>query len=143
MLDGFPLFMRFTVPFSDCDMLQHVNNVAYIRWCETVRTEYFARVMRSDINSDHGMIQANIDFTYEHQIGYREEIAIGVRVSRLGNKSLDYAYEIWSISKGRRAARGTTTVVAFDFVNQRTIQIPQAWRDAVAAFEAGPQQSFI
>jgi acyl-CoA thioester hydrolase len=143
MLDGFPLITRFTVPFSDCDMLQHVNNVAYIRWCETVRTEYFARVMGSDITSERGMIQANINFTYERQIGYREAIAIGVRVSRIGNKSLDYAYEIWSETKGHRAAFGTTTVVGFDFVSQRTIEIPQEWREAVAAFEAGPQQSFI
>lgn len=143
MLDGFKLIMRFTVPFSDCDMLQHVNNVAYIRWCETVRTEYFARVMRSDITSEHGMIQANINFTYERQIGYREEIAIGVRVARMGNKSLDYGYEIWSITNNHRAAHGTTTVVAYDFVNQRTIEIPQTWRNAVAAFEDGPQHSFI
>ena len=143
MLDGFPLIMRFTVPFSDCDMLQHVNNVAYIRWCETVRTEYFARVMRSDITSERGMIQANIHFTYERQIGYREAIVIGVKVARIGNKSLDYGYEIWSETHNHRAAHGTTTVVAFDFVNHRTIEIPQTWRDAVAAFEAGPQQSFI
>ena len=143
MLDGFPLIMRFTVPFSDCDMLQHVNNVAYIRWCETVRTEYFARVMRSDITSDRGMIQANINFTYERQIGYRELIVIGVRISRMGNKSLDYTYEIWSETHAWRAAYGSTTVVAYDFVAQRTIEIPPEWRSAVAAFEKGQQQSFI
>jgi acyl-CoA thioester hydrolase len=143
MLEGFPLVMRFTVPFSDCDMLQHVNNVAYIRWCETVRTEFFARVMGEDITSERGMIQANINFNYERQIEYRESIVIGVRVSRFGAKSLDFEYEIWSLTHDRRAARGTTTVVAFDFVNGKTIAVPQAWRDAVAAFEAGPQHSFI
>ena len=96
MLEGFPLVTRFTIPFSDIDMLQHVNNLAYIRWCETVRTEYFATVMRSDITSERGMIQANINFTYERQLKFRESIAVGVRVSRLGTKSLDFSYEIWS-----------------------------------------------
>jgi acyl-CoA thioester hydrolase len=143
MLEGFPLIMRFTVPFSDCDMMRHVNNVAYIRWCETMRAEYFARVMHGDIMGDQGMIQANITFTYERQIAYREAIAIGIRISRMGNKSFDFAYEIWSEAQNYRAAHGTTAVVAFDFVSQRTIAIPQAWRDAVAAFESGPQECFI
>jgi acyl-CoA thioester hydrolase len=143
MLEGFPFIMQFTVPFSDCDMLQHVNNVAYIRWCETVRCEYFAHVMQEDIRSERGIIQANISFTYERQIEYREKIAIGVRVARLGTKSFDYGYEIWSETHGHRCAAGTTTVVAYDFVNHRTIAIPDEWRRRIAAFEAGPQYRFI
>jgi acyl-CoA thioester hydrolase len=142
MLEGFPLVCRFTIPFSDVDMMQHVNNVAYIRWCEMMRAEHFARVMNEPINGHRGMIQANIMFTYERELRYREEIAIGVRVSRMGTKSWDYAYEIWSITNDRRAAHGHTTVVAFDFESHASIPIPQEWRAAIDAFEAGPQQTF-
>ena len=63
MLEGFPLISSFTVPFADIDMMQHVNNVAYIRWAEMLRSEYFAQVMQVPINGDHGMIQATIEFT--------------------------------------------------------------------------------
>ena len=142
MLEGFPLVTRFTIPFSDVDMLQHVNNVAYIRWCETVRTEYFATVMRSDITSERGMIQANINFTYERQLKFREAIVVGVRVSRVGTKSFDFSYEIWSETHGHRAAHGITTVVAYDFINQHTIEIPQEWRNWIDEAERGPQRSF-
>jgi acyl-CoA thioester hydrolase len=142
MLEGFPLATRFTIAFSDIDMLQHVNNVAYVRWCETVRTEYFARVI-GDINSEFGMIQANINFHYERQLHYREEIAIGVKISRIGNKSLDFAYEVWSVTNDHRAAHGTTTVVAYDFVARKTIAVPQSWRNAIDTFQAGPQQTFV
>ena len=143
MLEGFPLVSRFTVPFSDVDMMQHVNNVAYIRWCEMMRAEYFAQVMKVPINGDRGMIQANINFTYERQLQYREAIAIGIKVSRMGTKSWDFHYEIWSVTANARAAHGTTTVVAYDFNNHCTMAIPQAWRDGIAAFEAGPQRDFI
>src|SRR5215472_10521255 len=111
MLEGYPLVSQFTVPFSDVDMMQHVNNVAYIRWCEMMRAEHFAQVMKVPINGEHGMIQANINFTYEHELKYRDEIVIGIRVSRMGTKSWDYAYEIWSVTANARAAHGTTTVV--------------------------------
>jgi acyl-CoA thioester hydrolase len=143
MLDDFKLVTRFTIPFSDIDMLQHVNNVAYIRWCETARTEYFARVMHADITGSHGIIQANISFTYERQLRFRETIAVGVRVSRVGTKSFDFTYEIWSETHNHRAAHGMTTVVAYDFPGQRTIEIPKDWREAITAFESGPQIEYI
>jgi acyl-CoA thioester hydrolase len=106
-----------------------------------MRSEYFAQVMKTPINGDQGIIQANIDFTYERQLKYREKIAVGCRISRIGTKSWDFAYEIWTY--GHRAAHGTTTVVAYDFVQQATIHIPAHWREAIAAFEAGPQHEFF
>jgi acyl-CoA thioester hydrolase len=143
MLEAFKLVTRFTIPFSDIDMLQHVNNVAYIRWCETARTEYFARVMHADITGNKGIIQANINFTYERQLRFREAIAVGVRVSRVGTKSFDFSYEIWSETNAHRAAYGTTTVVAYDFPGQRSIEIPHEWRKEIETFEAGPQIEYI
>ena len=143
MLDGFPLVSRFTIPFADIDMMQHANNVAYIRWAEMMRSEYFAQVMQEPINGRHGIIQATIDFTYERQLHYRESIAVGCRIARIGTKSWDFAYEIWSETYGHRAASGITTVVAYDFVAQQSIAIPRSWRDAIAAYEAGPQRSFV
>jgi acyl-CoA thioester hydrolase len=142
MLEGFPLISSFTVPFADIDMMQHVNNVAYIRWAEMLRSEYFAQVMQVPINGDHGMIQATIEFTYERQLHYREKIAVGIRIPRIGTKSWDFEYEIWSVDDKERAARGITAMVAFDFVHQQTIAVPQHWREAIAAYEAGPQRSF-
>ena len=142
MLEGYPLVSQFTVPFADIDMMQHVNNVAYIRWCEMMRAEYFAQVMNAPINGDRGIIQANIHFTYERQLRYREKIAIGIRIPRIGTKSWDFEYDVWSETQNHRSAHGTTTVVAYDFVAQKTIAVPQEWRDAIAAYEAGPQRFF-
>ena len=142
MISGFPLLWDFTVAFGDIDMIQHVNNIAYIRWIETIRCEYFARVMRSDIRSDRGVIVAQLNFTYERQLEYREAVTVGCKVSRIGNKSFDLAYEIWSRTYAHRAAHGTTVQVGYDFSLGRSIVIPDDWRAAVAAFESGPPQTF-
>lgn len=142
MLEDFPLIMRFSVPFADVDMMQHVNNVAYIRWLETIRAEYFAQVMRTPINGDRGMIQATITFSYERQLSYREPIAVGCKIPRTGNKSFDFYYEIWSEEAGMRAAHGTTAMVAYDFTTNQTIALPQTWRDAIAEYESGPQRIY-
>jgi acyl-CoA thioester hydrolase len=142
MLDGFPLIMRFSVPFADIDMMQHVNNVAYIRWAETMRGEYFSQVMRTPINGERGMILATNNFTYERQLEYREKIAVGCKIPRIGTKSFDFLYEVWSEDQNQRAASGITTMVAFDFVHNLTIEVPPEWREAIAAYEAGPQHVF-
>ena len=142
MLEDFPLISRFSVPFADVDMMRHVNNVAYIRWLETMRSEYFAQVMKTPINGDHGMIQATINFTYERQLLYREQITIGCKIPRIGTKSFDFYYEIWSETNRHRAAHGVTTMVAFDFTSNRTIAVPQSWRDAIAEYESGGQRIY-
>lgn len=142
MLEDFPLVSRFSVPFADVDMMRHVNNVAYIRWTETMRSEYFAQVMKVPVNGDHGMIQATINFTYERQLLYREQIVIGCKIPRIGTKSFDFYYEIWSETHGHRAAHGITTMVAFDFIGNRTIAVPQSWREAIAEYESGGQRIY-
>ena len=99
--------------------------------------------MGTDITGTKGIIQANINFTYERQLRFREAITVGVRVSRVGTKSFDFSYEIWSDTHGYRAAHGMTTVVAYDFPGQHTIEIPHEWRKAIEAFEAGPKIEYI
>ena len=68
-------------------MMRHVNNVSYLRWAETSRTEFFAEVLGEDILSSRGMILAKLGIDYVKPLAYRENVAIGCRVTRLGNKS--------------------------------------------------------
>ena len=138
MLEDFRSVMRFRVPFGDVDMLRHVNNVAYLRWAEQMRSEYLLDVIRAESAWTQGMILARTTIDYERQIAYRENVAIGCRVSRLGTKSFDFAHEVWSEDHGLRCARITTTLVAMDFEAQRTIVMPDAWRERIARFEVGP-----
>ncbi|HEY9085342.1 MAG TPA: thioesterase family protein [Candidatus Tyrphobacter sp.] len=142
MIAGFPLLWTFTVPWADVDMLQHVNNVAYIRWIETIRCEYFTRVIGEPINGEHGMILAQLDFAYEQQLRYHEEVTVGCSVSRIGNKSFDMTYEVWSNDHSYRAAHGKSVLVAYDFRAGHSIKVPDRWRSAIAAFEAGPPQRY-
>ena len=143
MLTDFPLVSRFTVPYGDVDMMLHVNHASYIRWAEALRAEYFAQVMRTPINGERGMILATVNFTYERQLDYREHVAVGCKIPRLGNKSFDFYYEIWSRTHEARAAHGTTTMVAFDYAANIAIHVPPEWREAIDAYEKGPSRSFI
>lgn len=135
MLEAYRMVHRFRVPFSDVDLLRHVNNVAYLRWAEHVRTEYVAEILGEEIGGRHGIILATLQVTYEKVIGYRESVAIGCRVGRIGTKSLDFGHEIWSDDRAVRCATIASTVVAMDYEAAATIAVPGAWRARIAAFE--------
>ena len=125
------------------DYLRHANNVAYLAWIETARSEYFAQVLEERIDGPRGMIMAKIIFEYEAPIGYRAEIAIGTRISRFGSKSFDFQHEVWDESTGRRAGTSTTTLVAFDYAGNHSIEVPPGWRARAAALEARPESLVI
>jgi acyl-CoA thioester hydrolase len=135
MLEGFRCVQRFRVSFGEVDMMQHVNNVVYFRWAETIRVEYMHGVLEEEIGGENGLILAKIENTYESPIRFREHVAIGTRVARIGTKSIDFDFEAWSEDRERRCAHGRATVVVFNYVADRSIAVPERWRAKIAAYE--------
>ncbi len=138
MLERYRKINRFRVEFADVDMLRHVNNTTYLRWAETARSEYFYDVLGEEIGGTNGMILAKMEVTYEKPMFFREFVAIGARVSRIGTKSFDFEHEIWSQDRDACCARITTTMVAMDYTTNETVAVPDAWRARIAAFEPSP-----
>jgi acyl-CoA thioester hydrolase len=135
MLEGFRFIHRRRVELCDTDMIGHVNNVAYLRWCETARCEYFADVIGGELASHQGLIIARMVFDYERQVEYRDFVSLGCRIGRIGTKSFDCDYVLWNETKAQVSARGTAVLVAFDYDKQATIVVPDAWRRAIAEYE--------
>ncbi|GAC1548031.1 MAG: thioesterase family protein [Vulcanimicrobiaceae bacterium] len=135
MLETYRLVNRFRVPFADIDMLGHANNTAYLRWAEAIRTEYLSDVLGEFIGGARGMILGRITAVYESPVGYREAVAIGCRVERVGTKSFDFAHEVWSEDRAVRCTTIASTLVAMDYTTNATIAVPDDWRARIAAYE--------
>jgi acyl-CoA thioester hydrolase len=134
-LSDFKCITRFRVPFCDVDMMQHANHASYIVWAETARSVYFADVLKEVVNGTNGMILARLGFEYERPLDYLEAAAVACRISRIGSKSFDFAYEIWSESHSERAAHGFTTMVAYNYDAKTTVTVPERWRDIASGYE--------
>ena len=134
-LTDFRCVNRFRVPYCDVDMLHHVNHASYIVWAETARCEYFTEVLKEPLDGTNGMILARLQFEYAQPLDYREEVAVGCRIARLGRKSFDFTYEIWSETRQLRAAHGVSSMVAYDYQAQTSIVVPERWRELIAAYE--------
>jgi acyl-CoA thioester hydrolase len=134
-ITDFRCTMRFRVPFCDIDMLQHVNNTAYVVWAETIRCNYFDEVLGESLTGSNGIILARTEFDYLHPLDYREDVAVACRIARIGRKSFDFVYEVWSETRQSMAARGRTVMVAYNNEAKASIAIPERWRELITKYE--------
>ena len=131
---------RFTTPlpvrYADIDAQGHVNNARYFTFMEEARVHY-ARALGlwTDLeNFDAiGQIVAEAACTYLRPVQLGQTVDVAVRTTRIGHKSLEMTYRL-SVA-GETVATGRTVQVAYDYAARQSIPVPQAWRDAIAAYE--------
>jgi acyl-CoA thioester hydrolase len=128
----------FSVEFRDVDMLGHANSVAYLTWAETARADYQAEILREKVDGERAFVIGRLDFTYREPLFFRDDALIGIRISRLGGRSFDFSYQVWSAEREVLAAEGMSSMIAYDSLARRSIEIPDRWRELVAAYERQP-----
>ncbi len=132
-LEDFSYRLDIRVVFHDIDYYRHANNVAYITWMETARIDYCKAAFDRPLGAKTNVIMASQSFTYERQLEHDERLVMGCRCSRIGRKSLDLTYELWSGEE--RAGYGISALVAFDYAANVSIEVPTEWRRRIAAYE--------
>jgi acyl-CoA thioester hydrolase len=126
-VDGFPYVHRETVRFRDVDELGHVNNAVFLTYLEEARIGFL--VPKGAEAS--GMILARVEIDFRAPLRTGDELEIGVRPVGVGTKSFELEYEIRT--GDTVAAEAKTVLVSFDYETGRTVEVPQAWREALAA----------
>jgi acyl-CoA thioester hydrolase len=126
---AFPFNYGHEVEFREIDMIGHVNNVRYADWAETIRSRYFEDVLHKEMGGPEGAIVARHEMDYLAQVRHREYVIVGGRITRFGTKSFDFTTHVWSKDRARLVLRSVCTMVAYDFVNQQSIAVPDAWRE--------------
>jgi acyl-CoA thioester hydrolase len=126
-VEGFPYVHRETVRFRDVDELGHVNNAVFLTYLEEARIG-FLLPRGADAS---GMILARVEIDFRAPLRSGDELEIGVRPVGVGTKSFELEYEIRT--GDTVAAVAKTVLVSFDYETGRTVEVPQAWREALAA----------
>lgn len=136
-MQSFRYYHPITVRYADLDPQGHVNNAVYLSYLEMARIGYLQALGLWEGKSflDIGIILAETQITYRAPILIGQNVRVGVRVSRLGNKSLDMVYTIEDEDSGRVLAQATTILVTYDYRRNLTISVPESWRSVMQEFE--------
>ena len=132
------------VRFADTDAMGHVNNAAYLTYCEIARSDYYERVTGRPLplgahGAEEGMILAEVRVTYRAPTFYSETVAIETRVVRVGRSSFSMQHRITApasrYGQARLIAVADSALVSYDYVAERPIAVPAHLRAAIDEFE--------
>jgi len=126
--------MRMTVPYSDIDMMGHVNNARYFTYFETVRAEQMHKLKEGEIGNENdphglGVILARAEIDYKYPARWLDVLLVKMRTTAVGNSSWVYEYEITNEKSQRVVATGRTVQVAYDYGKGASIPIPEEVRE--------------
>ncbi len=133
----FRFYHPIEVRYGDLDPQGHVNNAKFMTYMEQARVHYIKSLGLWDASSflDTGFILAEARVTFLAPIRFTHQVRVGVRVSRLGNKSLDMQYRLEEAQTRQELATGSSVQVAYDYRQSKTIPLSDSWRLAIREFE--------
>jgi acyl-CoA thioester hydrolase len=130
-------YVPIQVRYSDLDAQWHVNNAKFMSYIEQARFEYLVKLGLFDGESfeDLQAIVADVHIAYKAPIMLGQNVRVGVRVARIGNKSLQFEYQIEDADDGSILATCENVMVAYDFHTHTSKSVSDNWRQAISAFE--------
>jgi len=126
------------VRYGDLDPQGHVNNAKHLTYFEQARIAYMIELglfTKDQSFMEIGVILADIHITYLAPIYFGEQIKVGVRAAKLGNKSMTWDQNIVDAKTGKELAKGEVVMVTYDYKEEKTINLPHEWREKIKGFE--------
>jgi acyl-CoA thioester hydrolase len=133
-VDGYRLVRKQEIEFRDIDGLGHVNNAVYLNFLESAKVLYFREVVEATDLGQLGIV-ADVQIAFRSPSFFGETLDVGVRVSHVGTKSLQFEFELRG-PDGRLVAEASSVHVTFDYETRTAIPVPEAWRSRIEAYEA-------
>ena len=137
-MSDFHFYHPVEVRYGDLDPQGHVNNAKHLTYFEQARVAYMINLglfTKDQSFMEIGVIVADIHLTYLEPIYFGQNIKIGVHVAKLGNKSMTWEQNIVDADTGRELSKGEVIIVTYDYKTEKTISIPQEWREKFIEFE--------
>lgn len=134
---NFTYYHPIVVRYGDLDPQGHVNSAVYLTFLESARLGYYekAGIWQRDAGMLTGMVVVHIEINYLAPIHLGQSPQVGLRLARMGTKSLTFDFQIETVSDGQPLADGISVMVAYDNQRGKSIPLPPAWREKLTRFE--------
>ncbi len=137
-MSEFRFYHPIEVRYGDLDPQGHLNNAKYLTYFEQARIRYLRHLglfKEGQSFLDIGIILADAHVTFKAAVQWGQDVRVGVRVSRLGNKSMTMEYRMIDGETDEELATGSTVLVTYDYHTGKTVPIPTPWRETISRFE--------
>lgn len=117
------------IRFADQDPVGHVNNAAIAVYFEQARCELLLPLIAEHGAGALDIVLARIEIDYLREIRYPGTVEVGIRISRLGSKSITLESAVFAENICRATA--VATIVVFDLATRASTVPPPALRAAL------------
>jgi acyl-CoA thioester hydrolase len=126
------------VRMSHTDIAGIANNIAFFKYIEIARFDYFSNIGMSYHDLvQFGAASALVESScrYLSPLYFDDVIDVHTRVNRLGRSSFEMDYLIVVPERDVVSARGKTVTVFFDPDTKKSIPMPEGFKQAIIDFE--------
>jgi acyl-CoA thioester hydrolase len=126
-------FLPITTRWMDNDVYGHINNVTYYSYFDTVANHYLIHEGGRDIHTASiiGLVVES-KCSYRAPLAYPDRLRAGLRVDKLGNRSVTYGIGIFKEGESQAAAHGYFVHVFVDRQTRKAVAMPERLREALA-----------
>jgi acyl-CoA thioester hydrolase len=136
--NDFAFFLKLAPRWGDMDALGHVNNAKFFTYDESVRLDYFQRLMSGDAKfwNEYGLILAHIEADFIAQLKPPAELDIGFRIAKIGRSSLGTEAAMFRGEQLIAVTRGV--LVWFDYRAGTPLPVPDEVKAKIRGVEKVP-----
>ena len=137
-MSEFRFYHPIEVRYGDLDPQGHLNNAKYLTYFESGRINYFVHLGLFKPGESFlkiGVIMAEACATFQAPVHYGTPVKVGVRTSKIGNKSMRVEQNIVHAECDKVFATGYVILVAFDYYANKTMPVPDVMREVISNYE--------
>jgi acyl-CoA thioester hydrolase len=133
----FKLSARTRVGFSDTDAQGIVYYGRYLPFFDLARVEYHRNLglLAMEVGPGVEFVMRALTVDYHAPAVFDDEIEVYVRVARIGNTSATYEFAAYRARDDVLMVNATQTLVSVDLDLREPCRIPDAFREAIRAYE--------
>ena len=138
MKNDFRFHLQLRVRFADTDMQGIVFNGNYLTYYDVAWTEYFRALgltWQDLIGLGADTVLARTTMEFKAPARFDQILEIHTRVSKIGNTSLTFEFEIYAQGDERVIGTASSLYVCIDPETLRPVRVPDALRSRISAFE--------
>lgn len=137
LLQDYPVTIDIPVAWGEMDAFQHLNNVVYFRYFESVRIAYFGAIEIMAVMEATGVgpILAETRCRFRIPLTFPDTVSVGARVSALAPEGFMMQYAVVSQRHEKIAAEGDGRIVTIDYAGGGKAPLPDVVRDRIQALE--------
>ncbi len=130
--DRYRYFLPITTRWMDNDVYGHINNVTYYSYFDTVANHYLIHEGGLDLHTSPviGLVVES-KCAYRAPLAYPDRLRAGLRVDKLGQRSVTYGIAIFKEGETQPAAHGHFVHVFVDRVSRKAVALPERLREAL------------